>query len=201
MTEFSFIRHAESVANLHPEIVGGRRNPAELTDVGIKQAMKLGASLLHRSYVPDEVFVSPAVRARQTALGVFGGDFPFEYDDRLLEMTHGKAEGKLRDQVYTQDVIRERERMGKNFRLGDDAESVNDVALRMIDFLREKSEAHHSAKIAVVSHGIAIKSLVAHIENHSQEWIYKTPLVNASITTLITSDEEIIVASVGQEYA
>lgn len=65
--EVYLIRHAQSTANVRPELIGGRSPSATLTETGKHEARALGAFLRSTGVVFDAVYCSPLDRAKQTA--------------------------------------------------------------------------------------------------------------------------------------
>lgn len=65
--EVYLIRHAQSTANIRPELIGGRALSATLTETGRHEASALGAFLRSTGVVFDAVYCSPLERAKQTA--------------------------------------------------------------------------------------------------------------------------------------
>ncbi len=92
LTELYLIRHAETVMNTTPYLVGGRSNYSPLTPRGVEQAKRLGRAMLAKQILPTEVFTSPALRTIDTArysLAEMKLDIePLAYDD-LQELSQG----------------------------------------------------------------------------------------------------------------
>lgn len=87
MNRVYLIRHGATAGNLEKRYIGRADEP--LCPEGIVQAERLGAQRL----TADRLFVSPALRARQTAQLVFPAREPVVVDD-LREADFGVFEGK-----------------------------------------------------------------------------------------------------------
>ncbi len=183
MTHFYLIRHAESVANTHPELVGGRSNHTPLSERGIAQARRLGRFVREHGIVYDSVLSSPAKRTLQTARHAFHrAKRDLVVLDKLQEISQGSAEGRPRIEVYTPEVLAEIGAKGRDFHFPG-GESTRRVGGRMLQCLSRVADwLGDEATHMVVTHGTAIKSLVAELENRSQRWIYEAPMPNASLT-------------------
>ncbi len=69
MLELYFIRHGECEMNLaEPAYFGGRSNSSPLTEKGVRQAELLGERFVKENWSFDEIYASPAVRAKDTAV-------------------------------------------------------------------------------------------------------------------------------------
>jgi broad specificity phosphatase PhoE len=192
-TELYLIRHAETVMNTNPHLVGGRSNETLLTAKGIEQAKRLGRAMAARSIIPAKVYASPAIRTIDTArysLAEMGLEIEPLVQDAIQELGQGFAEGKLRTEVYTDAVKQDIERLGKDFKL-EGGESMNDVGLRMHGWISETitgTEADEPARYFVYTHGGSIKYLASHILGWSHPQTYDTEIANTSVN-LFTLDE------------
>jgi broad specificity phosphatase PhoE len=61
------IRHGETDANLTPEHIGGRCPFAELSEIGVIETIQLGEYLKKKEQKMDTIFISPLLRAVETA--------------------------------------------------------------------------------------------------------------------------------------
>lgn len=134
-----FIRHAETDLNTTPHIIQGRSLNARLSERGLLQAEKLGERLLAEGLRFDSVYSSTADRAYQTARIACGKiGFP-EYNitrlEQLVEQSHGDWEGKLRNEMYTPEVIEEFKKDIYNF-CPPNGESLKMAEERMYGFVK-----------------------------------------------------------------
>lgn len=184
-------RHARTVTNDTPEIVGGRTNHAPLTELGERQAGLLGLWIAKRKLVPDAVYVSPAVRTLETAriaLERAGIIHDPVVDDRLQELSQGIHEGKLRAEVYDDEVI---QRIGtelKDFRL-EGGESMNDVAARKQEWANSVRAIGEHRTIFAFTHGFAIRCYVGELLGWSHAEIRANDVDNASATVINFSED------------
>ena len=206
------------MANLRPDLIGGRTNETALSPLGEEQARAVGR-YVHRILLRPLIAVSsPAVRTRRTlrlALREANSALPIYLNDDLQELSQGVAEGQPRNEIYTDEVMVALRASGKDFKLPG-GESMNEVGLRMygamlaIDRLTLQAERQrdHEAPLrgmylppaALVStHETAIKSLVARIKDLPQSWVHQTHLPNASITRLTVLDSHIMVDYLGRD--
>lgn len=188
--EVYLIRHAETVMNTNPHLVGGRSNETLLTVKGIQQAKRLGRALLARQIIPDQVFVSPAVRTIDTArysLAEMGLDIEPSVQDQIQELSQGAWEGHPRTEVYSDDVMQNLLRHGKDFKL-DGGESMNDVALRMLGWMTKTFSVSAPTETVqrsfVYTHGGAIKYLASHLLGWTHLQTYEAEIDNASVSLL-----------------
>lgn len=204
MTTFYFIRHAETELNIQPHIIGGRSNHVGLTALGRAQAAAFGTWLAGSSIVPDAIYASPAVRTQHTAQLILQHGrltLPVHTDDRLQELAQGVKEGADRKATYTQDVLARIANDPCNFKF-QGGESVRDVQYRMSEVFADIAQTHPDETVFVISHGLAIRSLVGHIDNRSHHDIIRvldTP--NVSVTHITTVGDNATVHYTGRDLA
>ncbi len=188
--ELYWIRHGEAKTNLETTF-SGRSNEAPLTPEGVEQSKRLGYFLSRQGIFPSIVHVSPSVRTIQTAeycLAEMGLDIEPLIHDALQELDQGDWVGRVRKEVYADElVIAEMERLGKDFKQGG-AESPSDAALRGLEWMSETFDHHipdvYPDRRLVFSHGVLIGSIASHL----QGWPYQDTRVrvapNASLTLI-----------------
>jgi len=155
------VRHGVTVANRERRIQG--QTCWGLAPEGFDQAAALAA---HYGHV-DEVWASPIRRATETA-GAFAAP-AIRFDDDLKEMSFGTWEGLLYDDLIASsdpDVRRVFHDLEDLPRGG--AERFVDVSARMRAFL-ERSASGTGRRVVAVSHGAAIKSLLADIHGRGND--------------------------------
>jgi probable phosphoglycerate mutase len=190
MTTIHLIRHAESQGNVNHHLIGGQSNHFPLTKRGEAQARKLGERLLREGYQFDQVYASPAVRARETAritCSFLGMDLTtIAYTPQLLELSQGEWEGLDRKTIYTPERRKEVHADPLHFR-APGGESQHEVANRMEAWLQEAIAAgdpEQDQTIAAFTHGFAIKTLFARVLQASPSITHNIITHNTSITTL-----------------
>jgi broad specificity phosphatase PhoE len=186
--ELYFIRHAEAVMNTNPHLIGGRSNETPLTEKGMLQAQQLGEAMLAKQLVPKKIFVSPALRTLDTAryaLGAMGIDIAPSIEEAIQELSQGTAEGIPKAAVYTDEVLRDIERLGKDFKLNA-GESMNDVGIRMYDWVT-RTIPPDPVRYFIFTHGGAIKYLASYLCGWDHRQTYETEIDNASINLFTIS--------------
>ena len=200
MTEFTLIRHGESVHNLKLNThVGGLSINSPLTPLGHEQSRTRAKQLKDGNAVFDAIFYSPALRTTQTTQEIItSAGFVVHpiADERLFEMDLGAHEGKLRSDVYTPDVIAELDRQGLEGALPG-AESIATVQARMMDFVIDTHQRLPDASILVVSHGLAIRSLIGKILNLQKHEILSMQTDNVSVSKIHVINDEAAVTMIG----
>lgn len=193
VTELYLIRHAETVMNTNPHLVGGRSNETQLTEKGIDQAKRLGRTMLAKGIMPVKAFASPARRTIDTArysLAEMGLDIKPLIQNAIQELGQGFAEGRLRTEIYTDAVKDDIARLGKDFKL-EGGESMNDVGQRMNGWITETfiaEEVTESSRYFIFTHGGAIKYLASHILGWSHQKTYETEIDNTSVNLFTLQD-------------
>jgi probable phosphoglycerate mutase len=148
-------RHGETEWNRAHRLQG--QCESDLTPLGRAQAGAM-ADLLHDlvrrdTAHPWRIVASPLRRARDTA-GIIGArlGLPVEFDDRLMELTVGAWEGRLRT-----DLAREHPALFTDrtwFFAAPGGETYDQVMARVGGWLSEQA-AEPERRLIVVSHGIA----------------------------------------------
>jgi probable phosphoglycerate mutase len=152
-----------------PEQHLGQRIDIGLSDAGRAQAEALGRRLAGVAF--ERMFVSPLVRARETA-AIVGAALPdqpaIEVDARLAEMDYGDWEGLTYEQIDERDAARrERWEADPATHACPSGESGDDVAARARDFLVDLIAWHdamsgtpHERPILAVAHSTLNRVLV-----------------------------------------
>lgn len=200
MTEFLFVRHAEAAINIDPTRIGGQSIAAPLTEKGQRQAGLLGDYLGAQDNQLAKVFSSGAVRTDTTAriaLERAGIAQPVIPDARLLEISQGEFEGKLRSAAYTPENIDMYDILSK-FGKFPGGESIDDAQQRMLSFVYEKTEEFPDKSILIFSHGLAIRALAGMIKGFDKQQIIAQVTDNVSTTSIVTSPSTIELRYVGK---
>ncbi|KRM75148.1 histidine phosphatase family protein [Secundilactobacillus collinoides] len=161
MTDFYFIRHGQTTANVRG-LKQGTMNTAitELNETGLAQAANL-RDHFDISFA-DQVVASPLNRTRKTAAVLNEkAQLPISYDDRLLEISYGDWDGQKNLDLEKQypDVF--------DHNLHDvlptyvdlaHGESFEKVADRAKSFMTEFATKYPDQAIIVVTHGFTVKA-------------------------------------------
>jgi phosphoserine phosphatase len=95
-------RHGETTWNLAGRYQG--RRDSALSALGIRQGMALAEALVRFSPRLERIVASPLLRCAATARFVADRlDLAVEIDERLIEIGHGNWEGRLRDEIASDD--------------------------------------------------------------------------------------------------
>ena len=163
---FLLLRHAEAEGNAAGRSQGRADYP--LTALGRRQAEALARAVAPRR--PVALYASPATRARETAAAVArASGLEPAFDGRLHELDHGELDGRTLAQVRAEHGAFAARWLG-----GDIAdlrfpggETLREAQRRMLDALDAIAGDHEAgergaAGVAVVSHNLALKALLAH---------------------------------------
>jgi len=157
MLKLIIARHAESEWNP----VGryqGLLDP-QLTDRGLKQAEALARELSKEKV--SKIYTSPLKRTYQTAqilserLGV-----PLVEEKRIIEIDHGKWSGMLVEEVKEKFPEEFETWMKEPHRIKfENGESLEEVLVRVKDFLDFLKDKHFDETVVVVSHTVPIRCM------------------------------------------
>jgi broad specificity phosphatase PhoE len=154
-----FIRHGETLRNRLGVIMG--HSPAPLSDLGRQQAASLGAAI--RQVPFDAVYASDLERAAETA-GIVFGDRTVHLDPRLREKHGGEFTGLRFEECQERwpELVAEYQRDPIGAR-PPGGESSRELEARILAFVAEMAGKHPGQRVAVVTHGGPVRSLVAHL--------------------------------------
>ncbi len=163
---FLLLRHAEAEGNAAGQTQGRIDHP--LTERGRRQARAAAGAFA--AYRPVALYCSPAQRARETAR-IAAGDLGLKasLDERLHELDHGDLDGRTIEQIREQHaafIERWRDEDIADLRFPG-GETMREVQQRMVAALDEIAVRHGAAdgfvEVAVVSHNLALKALLARV--------------------------------------
>jgi len=199
------VRHGESQGNVAREAAESSgserididlRDPdVPLSDLGRDQAAALGGWLaeLPDSDRPTEVWSSPYVRARQTAieaLAAAGLPLPIRTDERLRDRELGVLDLLTSAGVRNRfpEEAQRRRWLGKLYYRPPGGESWADVALRLRSFLGDLTRADSGGRALVVCHDAVILLFRYVLENLDEDGLFALAragsIRNASVTVL-----------------
>lgn len=158
-------RHAESVSNLDPSLIGWFQPDTPLSPMWEKQAISLWNRLkrdIHQGIIqkPDWVFTSAAVRTKRTAeivQDILNVDFHIIEDCRLSELSQWDWEGKPRIVIHTPEMCAFINSTNGTHR-PPNGESQEEVSDRMESWLGSLNSVHNNWAF---SHALAIQCLIA----------------------------------------
>lgn len=179
-----FMRHGEADNNVN-RILVGRHIESHLTEIG-RQQVRDTANYL-KEIVVDKVFVSPVIRARETAEIVCDvNNLDYEIDERLYEIELGKLVG-----MNYEDIIEKHGNLFLKFYSGDEqmlddygVESFTSVKMRIKHLLDEAMERYPDRNIIFVTHLDPIKAAISLLLDLKPEALYQWHIRNAALTIL-----------------
>ena len=181
-TTIYLTRHGQTEWNDQKRYQGSGDSP--LTELGIRQAKILAAYLQGTHF--DIIMSSPAGRARQTAEIIRANrNQEVLVNNAFAEINLGPWEGK-----YYYDMELEQTELYKAFWNSPDkykpeyGESFAEVGSRTICALQELVRLYRGKTILIVSHAVAIKSLLNTIEGRSLADFWKERLMQTSLSII-----------------
>jgi broad specificity phosphatase PhoE len=176
-TRLWLIRHGQTDWNLEGRWQGQASHAPSLNALGRTQANTLAAHLAAQldGVRFDSLFSSDLARARETAQVIAAHTgLPVQLDPRLREINLGVWEGMLGDDISRQFPVELHMRADDpvHSRAPGYGESIADVAARMRDFSDDVARAYPNRQVLVVSHGLAMATLLAHMKGEPLNHVY-----------------------------
>lgn len=169
---FYIVRHGETEWNIKNLLQGQGDSP--LTAAGKAQIHVLAQQLSAIKF--DHVFSSDLMRAKRTAeILAAERKLAINITHLLRERSFGKYEGKTREEFEAEnrELIERYKSLSATeqwkFKYATDMESDEEVAARLLVFLRETAVANLDKNILVVSHGGVLNILLQHLGNHVRQ--------------------------------
>ena len=158
MTCFTLVRHGQTDWNLAKRYQGQQDIP--LNAEGIRQAHTLAAALKDEQF--DAIYSSDLQRAIQTAQILHEGrNVPLIKDIRLREICFGEWEGEVFQEMLAKFPERfAASRSDSTLIMALGGESVAQVAARTASIADEISHQYPLGKLLIVTHGMALATLV-----------------------------------------
>ncbi len=182
-TILHIIRHGETDYNLQNRIQG-RGIDAPLNETGIRQAVRVGAWLKREGV--DAVYASSMVRARQTAAFAMRMEMDeVQSDADLDELSYGVMEGiPVDDQIGELADLYSAWDAGHLHRSPAGGENPLQVRDRLMLGMQRILIKHSGERVAIVTHGRALRILVAHLTGIGLERMHEVHHANGCIYTL-----------------
>ena len=179
-----FMRHGEADNNVN-RILVGRHIESHLTEIGRQQVRD--TANYFKEILVDKVFVSPVIRARETAEIVCDIiNLDYEIDERLYEIELGKLVG-----MNYEDIIEKHGNLFLKFYSGDEqmlddygVESFTSVKMRIKHLLDEAMERYPDKNIIFVTHLDPIKAAISLLLDLKPEALFQWHIQNAALTIL-----------------
>jgi phosphoserine phosphatase len=177
------IRHGETNWNREKRAQG--QMESVLTLEGQIQAAELSNKV--RSLGIREVYCSSSMRARQTADILFAGRaVPIRYCDQLREIYMGPWEGKLYSDIRAQDAEQFDAFWARPHQfILPGAETFADVQRRATQCLRKILAESDAEDIAIISHGVLIKTILCDVESRPLAELWQTPAMHNCARSII----------------
>ncbi|GAD90547.1 phosphoglycerate mutase family protein [Vibrio halioticoli NBRC 102217] len=159
-TKIFLLRHGQTQWNVEGRLQGQKNSP--LTEMGVNQSVE--ASKLLNQYEIDKAYISPLQRAIDTSeILLKGRDVEVITSDPLKEIYLGEWEGKLRAEVECSapEQYQLFLNSSEHFEL-QGAETFQQLQTRLVAELEAIFAKEKHKNIMVVSHWIAIKTILAH---------------------------------------
>jgi len=163
MTVFTLVRHGQTDWNIARRYQGQKDIP--LNAEGLRQAQQLASQLNGKPF--DAIYSSDLQRALETAeILHYERDIPLRTDVRLREICFGEWEGEVFSEMYAKYPERfAQSRANPAIVMAPGGESVAQVAERTTSFADEVSHHFPLGKLLVVTHGMALATLVCRANN------------------------------------
>lgn len=178
------MRHGEAENNVSRTLVG-RHIESHLTSQGKQQVADVSKQL--KSIPIDKVYVSPVIRAMETAQIVCETlGMNYEVDERLYEIELGKLVGMNYEEVTTKygDLFlrfyAEHDPILDSFGV----EPFAKVKQRVKSLLDDAIKKHEDSNVLMVTHLDPIKAALATLLDLKPEALYRWHIRNASLTVL-----------------
>ena len=196
------VRHGESSGNVARERAEASRQDRidlshrdvdiPLSEGGRLQAAALGHRLAALPEPPTRLWVSPYVRAQQTAdiaLSTAGLDVPRVVDERLREREFGVLDGLTRQGItalYPEESER-RAKIGKFYHRPPGGESWSDVLLRLRGAMQDLALQAEGERVLLVAHQVVVLLVRYVLEQMDEQQVLAVDgegeVANCSITT------------------
>ena len=186
MITIVLVRHAQTPYNASRKYVGGRSSHLPLTSIGEEQGQLLAQWLNAKELTAyKKVFCSAAVRGQKT-LELISNELIIEqgiaYSEQIEEMSHGKWEGLLVEDIYTPEQRAIINQNRYHFK-APDGESAMEVEERMYQYVEQQILSEFTeGNFLMVSHGNAIKCFMRRILQSAPERVFNLKIANTSMT-------------------
>jgi len=194
-TEIYFVRHGQTEWNLERRYQGSGDSP--LTELGVSQAEALSKYIQHVHF--EVIYCSPRGRAQATAKIVRGDrDLEIITVDDFQEINVGKFEGCLyNDMKNDSPELYHGFWHSPDLFLPETGESFADVANRTYSALLEIVKNDTGKRILIVSHAVAIKSILNKIIDLPLNRFWENKLFQTSLSIVEFENEEFAILKYG----
>ena len=205
------VRHGESAGNVARDAAEAQRLDrielahrdvdVPLSDQGQEQATALGRRLAELDAPPTVLWVSPYVRAQQTAqtaLGTAGLQVRTVVDERLREREFGVLDGLTRQGISTHypEEAERRRWIGKFYHRPPGGESWSDVLLRLRGALSDLQAQEPGERVLLVAHQVVVLLARYVLEGLSEKEVLDIDrageVLNCSLTTYVAEGGRLV---------
>ncbi len=182
------IRHGQTHWNKERRVQG--QTESTLCEEGREQAAAL-RPVLNR-FTIDKVYCSTSIRTRETAAILFADrDIETEYRDSLREILLGPWEGFLQAEVKEKypESFEEFWHFPHRFALTG-AETFEQVQQRGMQELQRVIDEAAGQHVAIISHGVLIKSILCHLEGRPLDRLWEPPVMHNCSHSIIAVDKD-----------
>jgi len=187
-TELFLVRHGQTIANVHHQLVGSTDIP--LDELGERQAQQVAQRFT--SIQIDSIVTSPLARARRTAerISEVTRRDPIVVPG-LTEIDFGRIEGLTIHQVLAQfpELRPQLEDLHDLELAWPGGESRRGFHERVMATFLGLIERYESQKVAVVCHGGVIGSFYAQLEQGPRNDLVRYAVANCSVSHLVVTPE------------
>lgn len=173
MTTIYLIRHCETQGNKQRLFQG--RIDMDISDAGREQLQRLAERF--RDIPLDALYSSPLLRARRTAEAVATYQpLALQIDERLIEIDGGCWEGRQWSELPAFDPEQSRRWLEEPWNFSTEGgEPMRAVYDRMRQALLDIAAANDGKRVAVVSHGCAIRNALCFAKGLPIEQLHTVP--------------------------
>jgi len=198
-SELILVRHGETHWNAEGRIQGKGDSP--LTERGILQAKAVGVRLQHEGFTA--LYASHLGRVLETARHIAAvTGHTIQTDERLQERSYGIFEGLTQAEAQTNhaDIYQAyKSNYSPDFAIPE-AESMRQLLVRGQTVFQELAQRHLGERIAVVSHGSFLRSVLADILGVPMGAKYGFQLANGSLSEIAFEGDNWRVTTLGEVY-
>ena len=178
------MRHGKTDWNLRHKLQG--RTDIPLNEEGRQMAVEAGE--LYKDVHFDVCYVSPLIRAQETAKLVLSGrDIPIITDDRLVEMGFGIYEGEERVFNKPECPVRELFFNPEGYQAQGGAESIEELYKRTGEFLSEVAypQVNEGKDVLIVGHGAMNSALICQVWQKPIDKLWEVGIENCKLIKLL----------------
>lgn len=186
MTKIYITRHGETLWNIQKRMQGWNDSP--LTEKGIIQAKLLEKRLSNIQF--STIYTSPLGRALTTAKIIRGNrNIPLIESEKLKEINLGLWEGLSSEEIENIDEEQQYNFWNRpELYKPNTGETFQDVTKRTVELVMKAIESHKGTNILIVTHAIAVKSIMSYFEDRPLEKFWDSPFIQQTSLSIIEEE-------------